>query len=155
MDDLQYGTRNKRGDWAPTEPLDIAPLFSLPRSLWRSLKWLPHYFLPWNVVFFAFGRRLVGLGAARRRGDEDAGLGLARSGSSRSTPSRSSLFFGAFELQLYVLQRAGNALQIQRQVSVRAGRARRSGSRARTSTICCAPSYRGVPIWTAIEVAML
>ena len=30
MDDLKYGTRNKRGDWAPNEPVGTAPLFTLP-----------------------------------------------------------------------------------------------------------------------------
>ena len=28
MDDLTYGTRNKRGDWSPNEPLQYAPLFN-------------------------------------------------------------------------------------------------------------------------------
>ena len=30
MDDLKYGTRNKRGDWSPNEPVQYAPLFTLP-----------------------------------------------------------------------------------------------------------------------------
>ena len=51
MDDLLFGTRNKRGDWAPNEPLTIAPLYVFPPRLGRLLKWLPGYFLPWNVVF--------------------------------------------------------------------------------------------------------
>lgn len=27
MDDLTYGTRDKRGDWKPNEPADIAPIW--------------------------------------------------------------------------------------------------------------------------------
>ena len=46
MDDLMYGTRNKRGDWSPKEPLRYAPLFTLPPKPKAFLKWLPHYFLP-------------------------------------------------------------------------------------------------------------
>ena len=36
MDDLAYGTRNKRGDWSPNEPIQYAPLFALPPSPRRS-----------------------------------------------------------------------------------------------------------------------
>lgn len=53
MDDLQYGKRNKRGDWAPNEPADIAPIWRFPPQPLAVLKWLPHYFLPYDVVFFA------------------------------------------------------------------------------------------------------
>jgi sterol desaturase/sphingolipid hydroxylase (fatty acid hydroxylase superfamily) len=51
MDDLQYGTRNKRGDFAPKDPLKTAPLFVFPPQPLNFLKWLPGYFLPWNVLF--------------------------------------------------------------------------------------------------------
>ena len=53
MDDLQYGTRNKRGDWAPKDTLDTAPLFVFPPQPIKFLKWLPSYFLPWNILFMA------------------------------------------------------------------------------------------------------
>ena len=32
MDDLQFGTRNKRGDWAPNGRLEIAPFWAWPPS---------------------------------------------------------------------------------------------------------------------------
>jgi sterol desaturase/sphingolipid hydroxylase (fatty acid hydroxylase superfamily) len=53
MDDLQYGKRNKRGDWAPRDRLETAPLFVFPPQPINFLKWLPGYFLPWNVLFMA------------------------------------------------------------------------------------------------------
>jgi len=53
MDDLKYGTRNKRGDWTPDEPLVHAPLFAFPPRPLALLKWLPHYFLPWNLLWLA------------------------------------------------------------------------------------------------------
>jgi sterol desaturase/sphingolipid hydroxylase (fatty acid hydroxylase superfamily) len=55
MDDLLYGTRNKRGDWTPKEALQNAPLFVWPPKPMKFLKWLPSYFLPWNVLFMALG----------------------------------------------------------------------------------------------------
>lgn len=30
MDDLKFGKRNKRGDWAPDTPIQTSPLFSFP-----------------------------------------------------------------------------------------------------------------------------
>ena len=32
MDELQYGTKNKRGDFAPKDPLQINPLFRMPMT---------------------------------------------------------------------------------------------------------------------------
>ena len=55
MDDLQFGTRNKRGDFTPTAALEPAPVFVWPPRPLQFLAWLPHYFLPWNAVFFALG----------------------------------------------------------------------------------------------------
>ena len=53
MDDLKYGKRNKRGDWAPSAYLNIAPVFVLPPQPLAFAKWLPSYFLPWNLLFAA------------------------------------------------------------------------------------------------------
>jgi Fatty acid hydroxylase superfamily len=53
MDDLAYGKRNKRGDWTPSAYLTIAPVFVLPPKPLAFLKWLPGYFLPWNLLFAA------------------------------------------------------------------------------------------------------
>src|SRR5687767_14404686 len=55
MDDLVFGTRNKRGDWRPNGALQVGPLLDFPWSPMRVLKWLPGYFLPWNVVFMGVG----------------------------------------------------------------------------------------------------
>jgi sterol desaturase/sphingolipid hydroxylase (fatty acid hydroxylase superfamily) len=52
MDDLKFGKRNKRGDWAPNEPAATAPLFVLPPRPLALLKWLPHYLFPYNALFF-------------------------------------------------------------------------------------------------------
>ncbi|HVG47095.1 MAG TPA: sterol desaturase family protein [Rubellimicrobium sp.] len=54
MDDSAFGTRNKRGDWTPNEPLRPAPVFVWPLRPLAALRWLPSYFLPWNVLFMGF-----------------------------------------------------------------------------------------------------
>ncbi|WP_294973351.1 sterol desaturase family protein [Tabrizicola sp.] len=52
MDDLKYGTRDKRGNWTPNKPAGTAPLFVFPPQPLALLKWLPSYFLPYNALFF-------------------------------------------------------------------------------------------------------
>ena len=51
MDDLQFGKRNKRGDWNPNEPLGLAPYLSWPRDPKKYVQWLKDYFFPWNFLF--------------------------------------------------------------------------------------------------------
>lgn len=46
MDDLAFGTRDKRGDWRPNAVLKVGPLLDFPWSPLRVIKWLPSYFLP-------------------------------------------------------------------------------------------------------------
>ncbi|MDO8986027.1 sterol desaturase family protein [Cypionkella sp.] len=55
MDDLKFGTRNKRGDFTPKDPLETNPLFTWPLDPMALLRWLPGYFLPWNLLFFGLG----------------------------------------------------------------------------------------------------
>lgn len=54
MDDLKFGTRNKRGDYAPGGPLEVAPVLVWPPRPLKFLAWLPGYFLPWNAVLARF-----------------------------------------------------------------------------------------------------
>ncbi|NTT88018.1 sterol desaturase family protein [Tabrizicola fusiformis] len=53
MDDLEYGTRNKRGDWQPHQSLNVAPFWRLPFSGGKILSWLLSYLFGWNLLFFA------------------------------------------------------------------------------------------------------
>jgi sterol desaturase/sphingolipid hydroxylase (fatty acid hydroxylase superfamily) len=53
MDDSLSGVRNKRGDWAPTAPREIAPLWAWPPQPLRVLAWLPGYVWPWNAFHLA------------------------------------------------------------------------------------------------------
>jgi len=55
MDDLKFGTRDKRGNWRPNARLEVGPLFDMPWNPVRVLKWIPSYFLPWNALYFVIG----------------------------------------------------------------------------------------------------
>lgn len=43
MDDLKFGTRNKRGDFTPNGRLETSPLFTWPPRPMALLRWFAHY----------------------------------------------------------------------------------------------------------------
>ena len=53
MDDLNYGTRNKRGDFTPSKTLEIAPYWAWPPNFLKIIKWIPGYIWPWNAFHMA------------------------------------------------------------------------------------------------------
>lgn len=53
MDDLQFGTRNKRGDWKPKDILEVSPLWSWPPRPAKLMQWLAGYLWPWNFFIMA------------------------------------------------------------------------------------------------------
>lgn len=53
MDDLIFGIRNRRGDWAPTANAEVAPLWAWPPRPDKVLAWLPGYLWPWNAFHLA------------------------------------------------------------------------------------------------------
>lgn len=53
MDDLKFGTRNKRGDWAPKAHVELPPYWARPPKILSVLKWLPEYLFPWNAFHMA------------------------------------------------------------------------------------------------------
>jgi sterol desaturase/sphingolipid hydroxylase (fatty acid hydroxylase superfamily) len=53
MDDLKFGTRNKRGDWAPTAHPQIAFFWTTPFDFKKWLTFLIGYVWPWNAFHMA------------------------------------------------------------------------------------------------------
>lgn len=53
MDDLKWGTRDKRGNWAPMNPATPAPIWHRPFNLKKVLAWIPEYLWPWNAFHMA------------------------------------------------------------------------------------------------------
>jgi sterol desaturase/sphingolipid hydroxylase (fatty acid hydroxylase superfamily) len=51
MDDLKYGTRDKRGNWAPRNPLEVAPFWT--GKFGQLGRWLVGYIWPYNAIFMA------------------------------------------------------------------------------------------------------
>ena len=106
MDDLQLGSRNKRGDWAPTAAVALPGIWRFPLTGSAVLGWLRGYLVPWNLVFMlttlVYWQWLIP-GTAEASSLQPAWvarlllanwLGLL-------------LFYGGFELRLYVRRRQG------------------------------------------------
>ena len=110
MDDLRYGARNKRGDWTPSATLTIAPVFVLPPRPIAFLKWLPGYFLPWNLLFAASAVAY----ALFVLPDVEAMKTLARGWILRLFIVNCVavfLFYSAFEYRLYMSRAQGNRFE--------------------------------------------
>lgn len=153
MDDLKYGKRNKRGDWAPNGPLSVAPLFRLPFDVRAFMAWLPHYFLPWNVVFalsaVAYWAWVIPPVETMRTLTWTWPLWLYL-----VNAVSTFLFYGAFELHLYVLRRQERRFKY----SGRFPSEQRSKAfwfERQNADNMLRTFLSGVTIWTAVEVAAL
>ncbi|MDB5556956.1 MAG: sterol desaturase family protein [Rhizobium sp.] len=153
MDDLKFGKRNKRGDWTPSEPLTTGPLFELPFRPLAVLQWLRGYFLPWNVLFFASACVFWFLltpswETLKTLSWEWIALLLVRN------LVAVFLFYGAFELRLYVQRRQGNRFKFNGKFP---GDVKSDlfffGNQNIDNIIRGLGT--GVPIWTAYEVLIL
>ena len=153
MDDLQYGTRDKRGNWAPTEPAATAPLFVWPPQPRKLLAWLPQYLFPYTALFFlsalAWWHWVVPPVEVMQT--------LAWGWILRLLAVNAVavfLWYGAFELQLYIRRSQGNRFKYNHKFPADApsdvfwfkSQAKDSMLRAFLS---------GVPIWTASQVVVL
>ena len=153
MDDLQFGKRNKRGDWTPNDTVQPAPIWRLPFDLKAILHWLPHYFFPWNIRFALSAvaywawvippvetLRTIGFGWVLWLYAVNAVCVF--------------LFYGAFELHLYVLRRQGNRFKYNAKFpSEQKSKAFWFESQVIDSMLRTFLS--GVTIWTAVEAVML
>lgn len=153
MDDLAYGTRNKRGDWAPKEPAATAPLFVFPPQPLKLLKWLPHYFLPYNLLFalsaVAWWHWVLP--------ESEAMKTLAWDWIARLFVVNALAvfaFFGIFEFRLYVQRAQGTRFKYngkwpsEQRSDAFWFRNQNIDNMLRTLTMA-------IPVWTAIEVAIL
>jgi sterol desaturase/sphingolipid hydroxylase (fatty acid hydroxylase superfamily) len=153
MDDTLYGTRDRRGDWSPNAAIEIAPFWRLPPSLPAILKWLPGYFLPWNLLFAASAvaywylvvpdvavMKTIGWGWVLRLFVVNCVAVF--------------VFYGAVELRLYIRRAQENRFKYN---------AKFPGDRQNNAFLFNSQNTdgmirgfgTGVPIWTAYEVIVL
>jgi sterol desaturase/sphingolipid hydroxylase (fatty acid hydroxylase superfamily) len=153
VSDARFGVRNKRDDWRPNEVLQPAPVFVYPPRPLALLKWLPHYFLPWNALFIAtalvFWFWLT---------PDLATLKTLRPGWIAYLLVRNMAavfaFYGALELRLYVLRRQGNQFKYNgKWPSESPASVFMFGSQTIDNII--RTFAFALPIWTAYEVLVL
>ncbi len=153
MDDLAFGTRNRRGDWSPKEPAGTAPLFTFPPRPLAFLKWLPQYFLPYNLLFalsaVAWWRWVLPDVAVM----QTLGWGwILRLFVINCLAV--FLFFGAFELRLYVLRAQGTRFKYNAKWPAEQRSTAFFFQRQNIDNMMrCFGT--GLPIWTAFEVGIL
>ncbi len=153
MDDLAYGKRNKRGDWAPNEPAGTAPLFFFPPQPLTFLKWLPHYFLPYNLLFAV--STLVWWNYVLPDVETMKTLGVAWIAKLYIVNLFAVLlFFGIFEYRLYIQRAQANRFKYNgkwpsdNKSDVFWFKNQNTDSLLRTV-------FHAIPIWTALEVGIL
>lgn len=152
MDDTLTGTRDKRGNWAPNEPLKKAPVFVLPPQPRAFLKWLPNYFLPWNVVLMAIaGLTWFALTPAMTTAATLAPGWIAWL-LVRNTIGI-FIFYGLFQLHFYWLRRQDRQFKYNGKWPEARDDAFLFGSQLRENLFWTFVS--GVPIMTAYEVLIL
>jgi sterol desaturase/sphingolipid hydroxylase (fatty acid hydroxylase superfamily) len=153
VDDLQFGIRNKRGDWAPKARIEVAPIYAMPPKPITVLKWLPHYFLPWNLLFaasaLAYWRFIVPPVETLKTLQIGWALWLFA-----TNCVAVFLFYSAIELRLYVLRSQGNHFKYN---------ARFPADKPTDVFWFNSQNVEGIlrtfltalPIWTAFEIGML
>ena len=153
MDDLQFGTRDKRGHWRPDAALEVGPLLDTPWSLRRIVTWLPGYFFPWNALFFG-----VGVVFWTWLTPERDVLSVLAPGWIILLLLRNAflilIVFGALEMRLYVKRRQGARFKY----NSRFPKDHLSDVflfRSQTFDNALRTFVSGLPIWTAYEVLML
>ncbi|MER8816136.1 sterol desaturase family protein [Mesorhizobium sp. M0142] len=153
MDDLKFGTRSKRGDWAPNELLEPAPIWLFPPNPKKLLKWLPSYFFPYNLLFMvsalAYWQLVVPDAAVLQNFAWGWSLKMLA-----VNLILAFLWYQSWELPLYVRRRQGNRFKYNhkfpadQQSNVFWFNKQTLDNMLRSLLI-------GVPIWTCLQVLML
>lgn len=153
MDDLKFGKRKKRGDWAPDAPIETAPLFDFPPRLKAVLHWLPHYFFPWNAIFAASAVAYWAWVVPSVETMQSISIGWA-AWLYAVNAACVFLFYGAFELHLYVLRRQQNRFKYNGKFPSEQ-RSKAFWFESQNIDNMLRTFLSGVTIWTGIEVVML
>jgi sterol desaturase/sphingolipid hydroxylase (fatty acid hydroxylase superfamily) len=153
MDDLMYGTRDQRGNWKPSGRLEIAPLFVLPPRPGDFLHWLPSYFLPWNLLFAASAAAYWQFVVPTPEAMQTLSWGWVLRLFLINCVAV-FLFYGAFELRLYVRRAQGHRFKFNPKFPAE----HRSAAfyfRHQNVDNIIRTFASGIPIWTAYEVLVL
>jgi sterol desaturase/sphingolipid hydroxylase (fatty acid hydroxylase superfamily) len=155
MDDTLYGTRDRRGDWKPFEPIQYPPVFVWPVRPVKFMKWFlgyPGFILPWNLMYAAVGAVLWLYFTPSMETMTTFSVGWISFLFARNA-LLVWLFCGYFHLRLYIRKQQGTAFKFNRRLPATDNPAflfRRQTVDNLIWTFAFA-----VPLWTAYEAATL
>lgn len=153
MDETRFGARDRRGHFRPAKPLEVAPFYRRPFRLNALMRWLPGYFLPWNLLFAASALAWWAWVIPERATLQTLAPGwvlwlLA------VNAGAVLLFYGAFELRLYVRRAQGTRFKYN--PAFPSDRPARSFWLGRQDRDNIARTFlSGVPIWTGVQALVL
>lgn len=153
MDDLQFGTRNKRGDYAPNEPAGTAPLFVWPPRPLALIKWLPSYFLPYNALFFLSALAWWAWVVPPVEVMQTLAWGWVLKLFAVNVVAV-IVWYGAFEMQLYIRRRQGNRFKYNGKFPADAP-SDVFWFKSQNIDNFLRGMLSGLPIWTAFQVGVL
>ena len=153
MDDLRTESATSAATGRRTSRSSIAPLFVLPPRPKAFLKWLPHYFLPWNLLFalsaVAYWAWIIPPVETMRTLTWGWPLWLYA-----VNAVAVFLFYGAFELHLYVLKRQERRFKYNGKFPSEQ-KSKAFWFESQNLDNILRTFLSGVTIWTAVEVAGL
>ena len=152
MDDLAFGTRDKRGNWKPSKALAYPHVFALPIKPGAILRGIPDYLAPWNFFYAAVGVAFWLWLTPPMEAMKTFSLGWVAFILARNL-AVVILFFGGFHLRLYWQRRQGTQFKYN-------GKWLETDNpvflfRNQTVDNMIWTLGSGVPVWTAYEVVTL
>lgn len=155
MDESKFGTRDRRGHWAPSKRIEYPPVFVRPFRIGQFAKWLfgyPGYLFPWNASYAAVAAVVwfwLTPSMARMQDMSADWVALIYLRNAAIV----LVFFGAFHVRLYMQKRQGTAFKFNpnwpsKKASVFLFRNQNIDNMIWTFA-------SGVTIWTAFEVTTL
>lgn len=153
MDDLKFGSRDKRGDWSPSRLLEPAPIWLFPPQPLKILKWLPAFLFPYNVLFMVTAVLYWNIFVPDAAVMQSFALGwvLQMLGINLVL---AFLWYQGWELPLYIRRRQANRFKYNHKFPAEQPsdvfwfKSQNTDNMLRSMLI-------GVPIWTALQVVML
>lgn len=155
MDEARYGSTDRRGDWAPDQPISYGPALAWPPQPKALVKWLfgfPGYFLPWNVLYAVLALLIWTYLTPALENFESfsiywSGVILVRN------LALAACVYGAWHLWLYVWRKQGMSFKYNKQWPREKAEGFLFGHQTYDNMFHTLVS--GVPIWTAYEVLLL
>ena len=148
----EFGKRDARGNWKPTQGASYPPVFVWPVRIWAFLTWLPSYLFTWNLFYAA----VAGIAWLWLTPSAETSSNLAIGWIALIAARNAAfvfLFAGGFHLWLYWLKRQGTEFKFNATWPDRRVKAFIFDNQTLDNMVWTFAS--AVPIWTTFEILML